>query len=380
MNPCDFLFRLHLKGMTGRQKFLLFAFPLLIVAGCGGDGKNIPLAKGLVGDLYVIMDSAQQKGPVGKVLDSLLQPEMRGLPREEPIFRIHWVDARRMNYALKDRRNMIYVMTLDRRSEGAAIVKRVFTAESLGIIEKNPDEFMSTATNVNARGQEVAFLFGKDEATLLRNLRRKGGKLVSYYDQKERERLTVSLFKSGRMQGITDILVKKFSCSLTIPFGYKLADQQDDFLWVRQINPKDDKDLFVSRKPYTSQEDFRRDKLISFRDDVCRKYLFADPDESDSYLMTETTVPYIPVTADTVNFHGRFAVELRGLFRSHTPGVGGPFVGYALVDEATQYFYYIEGFTISPGRDQREIMRELETILWTFQTSKDLPKSGEKPN
>ena len=89
--------------------------------------------------------------------------------------------------------------------------------------------------------------------------------------------------------------------------------------------------------------------------------------------MTETTVPFIPVTADTINFNGRFAVQLRGLFRSHTPGVGGPFLGYALVDEATQQFYYIEGFTISPGREQREIMRELETILHTFQTSAELP-------
>lgn len=359
---------------------LSFISLVLLVAACSGDGKSIPLAKGLVGDLYVIMDSAQQKGPVGKVLDSLLQAEMQGLPREEPIFKIHWVDARRLNYALKDRRNMIYVMTLDRHSAGAGIIKRIFTEESLNIIENNPDEFMSTATNVNARGQEVAFIFGRDEATLLRNLRSKGDKLVTYYDTKERERLTQSLYKSGRMQGITDILIKEFSCSLTIPFGYKLADQQSDFLWVRQINPKDDKNVFVSRKPYASQADFQRDKLIEYRDDVCRKYLFADPDEAASYLMTETTVPYIPVTADTINFNGRFAIELRGLFRSHTPGIGGPFVGYAIVDESTQYFYYIEGFTVSPGRDQREIIRELETILRSFRTSKDLPQVGEKAN
>lgn len=366
--------------MRASLKILVLGLAILLASSCGNDRKNIPLAKGLVGDLYVIMDSTQRRGPLGKVLDSLLQTEMPGLPREEPIFRIHWVDARRLNYAIKDRRNMIYVMTLDHHSDGSAIVRRMFTEESLAIIQSNPDEFMSTTTNLNARGQEIAFVFGRDEPTLIRNLRTKGRRLVSYYETKERERLTQSLFKSGRMQGITDILIKDFSCALKIPFGYKLADRQGDFLWVRQINPRDDKNIFVSRKPYTSQDDFQREKLISFRDDVCRKYLFADPEDAESYLMTETTVPYIPVTADTVNFNGRFGIQLRGLFRSHTPGVGGPFLGLAVVDETTQYFYYIEGFTISPGRDQREIMRELETILWTFQTSKELPKTEEPRN
>jgi Domain of unknown function (DUF4837) len=360
-----------------RYPFNLLLVFILLASACDSDRKNIPLAKGLVGDLYVIMDSSQRKGPVGKVLDSLLQAEMPGLPRQEPIFKIHWVDARRLNYALKDRRNMIYVMTLDRRSAGAAVIRRMFTEESLKIIQENSAEFMSTTSNLNARGQEIAFVFGRDEATLIRNLRTQGNKLVAYYETTERQRLTQSLFKSGQMKGTSDILVKNFSCALKIPFGYKLADYQKDFLWIRQMNPKDDKDIFISRKPYTSMDDFRRENLIAYRDEVCRNYLFADPEETESYLMTETTVPYIPVTADTVNFNGHFAIQLRGLFRSHTPGVGGPFLGYALVDEATNYFYYIEGFTISPGRDQREIMRELETILWTFRTSTEIPPAEE---
>ena len=52
--------------------------------------------------------------------------------------------------------------------------------------------------------------------------------------------------------------------------------------------------------------------------------------------------------------------------------MGGPFVSYAMVDEANGKFYYVEGFTFSPSKDQREIMRELETILSTFRTSAEL--------
>ncbi len=360
------------------MKYTSFLGILLIAAACGNDPKNMPLAKGVVGDLYVIIDSAQRKGPVGKVLDSLLSAEMPGLPREEPIFKVHWVDARKLNYILKERRNMIYVMTLDRTSQGAAIVRGMFTPESVTMIRDDESLFMHTASNVSARGQEVAFVYNKTEAVLVDHLRKEGGRLVAFFNQKERERLSQALFKSGQVKGISEVLVREFGCSLNVPFGYKLADKSPDFLWIRQVNPKDDKDIFISRKPYTSQQDFGREKLIDFRNEVCRKYLFADPDDSESYLLTETTVPYIPVTADTVNFNGRFAIQLRGLFRSHTPGLGGPFTGYALVDETTQQFYYIEGFTISPGVNQREIMRELETILYTFQVGKQ-PDSSATP-
>ena len=107
---------------------------------------------------------------------------------------------------------------------------------------------------------------------------------------------------------------------------------------------------------------------------MCKQYLFEDPDKSDSYLLTERDIPFVPVTADTVNFNGNFAIQMRGLWRSNTLQMGGPFVSFSLVDQATNQFYYVEGFTFSPGKDQREIIRELETILYTFRTSTQLKK------
>ena len=124
--------------------------------------------------------------------------------------------------------------------------------------------------------------------------------------------------------------------------------------------------------PYTSQEQFNKQNLIDIRDLFCKKYLFEDPEVANSYLLTETTVPFVPVTTREVTLNNRYAVELRGLWRANNFSMGGPFMGYALVDEARGKFYYIEGFTFSPSKDQREIMRELETILNTFQINDNL--------
>jgi len=347
---------------------------LLIACADTKDAANLPPASGLPGDMYLVMDSLQWKGPAGDVLDSLFNAEMGGLPRKETIFKMRWIDPRKLNFVLKQRRNLIFAVSLDQRSSGAAIIKKIFTPESIDRIKTDPTQFVSMSANVFAKGQEVMYLFGNTEAQLIANIRKNGKQLVELFNKKERERLTASLLKAGRVKGVSEWLQKNMKCDMKVPFGYKLVQNSPDFVWLRQINPKDDKDIFIARAPYTSQQQFEKENLIAFRDEVCRKYLFEDPDMPDSYLMTETTIPFIPVEATEVAFAGKYAMQLRGLWRTNNKSMGGPFISYAFVDQAENVFYYIEGFTFSPGRDQREIMRELETILHTFRTSSQLSK------
>ena len=150
------------------------------------------------------------------------------------------------------------------------------------------------------------------------------------------------------------------------------VEKKADFIWLRQANPKDDQIIFIARKSYTFAEDFTQTNLIKFRDDICRNNLFEDPVNNNSFLLTETTVPFIPVTSEVISMNKHFSVKLQGIWRSNTNSIGGPFEGIAIVDESTNQFYYIEGFTYGPAKEQREIMRRLEAILYTFKTSEDL--------
>ncbi len=353
-----------------------FAFILaaLVLSSCSDSKKNtnLPPASGLTGDIFLIMDSTQWKGPLGKVLDSLFSAKMAGLPREESIYHMRWIDPRKLNFVLKQRRNLIFAVSLDQRTSGANHVKRLFTKESLDQIRANPDLFSQNAQNVFAKGQEVLYLFSSTEEQLIQHIRKNGRKLVEYFDTKERARLTASLFKAKQVKGVTDLMRKEFESEIKVPFGYQLVMNNEEFLWVRQINPKDDKDIFIARKKYTSQEQFKRDSIILWRDEICKKYLFGDPDRQETHLITETEVEQIPVITREVSFHNKFAVEMRGLWRTDNFVMGGPFVSYTLADPSKGMLYYIEGFTFSPGKDQREIIRELETILYTFRISSEL--------
>ncbi len=327
----------------------------------------------MIGDIILIMDSTQWKGPLGKTVDSLFSVETEGLPRPEAVFHLKWVDPRKLNSVLKQRRNLIFAVTLDQKSSGAATVKRLFTKESLDQIRANPDLFSRNSTDVFSKGQEVLYLFSTTEKQLIEHIRKNGKRLIEHFDIRERERLSSTLFKSKQMKGVSQILKKELQCDIKIPFGYELVMSNEEFFWARQMTATDDKDIFIARKKYTSQDQFKRDSLIKWRDAICEKYLFGDPDRSETHLMTETTIPFKPVITREVSFNKKFAVEMRGLWKTYNLVMGGPFLSYTLADPANGMMYYIEGFTISPGRPQREIMRELETILYTFKISGELP-------
>jgi hypothetical protein len=350
----------------------LASISLLAACSSGTNKENLPTASGLPGDMYLIMDSTQWQGPLGAVLDSVFRADMPGLPRDEGIFNMHWIDPRKLNFVLKQRRNLIFAVTLDQRESGAAIVKKIFSPASLEKIKSDPTDFVQTSANLFARGQEVMYLYGNTEEQLIANVRKNANRLVESFNKKERDRLNVSLFKAGRLKGASAWLNENFKCDMLIPFGYKLVEDEPNFFWARQINPRDDKDIFIAWEKYESPDQFKKENLIAFRNRICRQYLFEDPDLPDSYLVTETDISFIPVETKEINFNGMYAVEMRGLWRTNNKSMGGPFISYALADEATGRFFYIEGFTFSPSREQREIMRELETILYTFKSSGQL--------
>jgi hypothetical protein len=351
------------------RALFLFSIAIITLASCSAPGDrsaNLPKAAGGTGDIYVFMDSAQWKGPVGKVMDSIFNQEMIGLPREEGIFRMTYVDPRKMNFVLKQRRNLIFLVTLDQTGPGAQIVKNLFTQEQITEIETNKDKYIETYTDVYAKGQQVIFLFGQTQEQLIAKLEANGQKMIDYFNKAESDRLNASLFGAGTITGVSTWLKENFHANMTIPFGYKLVQHEPDFIWVRQMNTDDDRNIFIAMTDYTSLDQFKSDNLVKFRNEVAKKYLYEDPEHINSYLVTETEIPYKPVTTKEVNFGGNYAVEVRGLWRTNTHTMGGPFLAYAMSDQSTGKFFYVEGFVYSPSKDQRELMRQIETVLRTF--------------
>jgi Domain of unknown function (DUF4837) len=360
-------------------RIAVFLLLFVVLLGCSsrGNPEYLPQATGRPGDMIIVIDSTQWKGPLGTALKKVFNAEVQGLPREETLFDVIHVHPSQKIELLAQVRNLIYVFTLDEQKPGSITIMRGLTPESIDRIRSDTSYYVSTAEDLNAKGQKVMYLFGQNEKALIHHIREHARDMVEFFNKAERERLGKSLFKTNATKNITEFLKKEHQFSMRLPYGYKLADQQKDFIWFRQIEMEVDKDIFVTWKPYESQYQMLPDSLIEWRDETARKYLFGDPENPISYLMTETEVPFNPVRAKQVEINGHYTMEIKGLWRTNNKSMGGPFVGYSLVDEQNGLLYYFEGFTYSPSKSQREIIRELETILWTFQTSHDLgiPKS-----
>lgn len=360
-----------------RYTIFVFAAILALFTACNKekDPDYLPKANGRPGEIVIIVDSLQWNGALGSALKKIFRAEVPALPQDEPMFTVIYAHPERNMGLLTQLRNLVYVFTLDQNSRGSRRLRESISPETISRIQQDSSFFMSTIQDEYARGQEVMYLFAATEKALIGHLEKSGQKIIDHFNTLERERLAKGLLGRGATEGIGAFLRRDQNIEIAIPIGYKLADRRDEFVWMRQIDAAYDKDIFIAWKQYESEYQFLPDSVIQWRNEIAKKYLFEDPKNPISYLVTEQDDA--DVFAKQINFKGHFAMEVRGLWRTNNRTMGGPFLGYAIADEPKGLIYYIEGFAFAPGRDKREFVRELEAILWSFKTSADLaPQSS----
>ena len=356
-------------------KYLILLFSVVYFSSCDFEKtanlkSNLPKANGKSGHIIVVMDSAQWEGEVGDQVRSTFHDQIPYLPREETMFNLSHIDPTDFQSILKKQKNIIFVTDLSNKSIGNRKLKTYFTKESLKMIEENPSIFMYAKQDEFAKGQEVLHLFGENENVLIENLKINKAKLQKHFEEIEQKRFYRSLYTAKVEKGISKHIKDKLGCDLMVPFGFEIALEDDDFVWLRSFSPDVDKSIFISWVDYKSEDLFTLDSLLGLRTKLSKPYILYKPDDKESYMLTETD--NFNVFRNEINFKGKYAVELRGLWRVNNYYMGGPFISYSMVDETSNRLYYIEAFLYSPGKEQRDYVRELETIIKTFDI-------GEKP-
>ena len=351
------------------SRYLLVLITIGFLASCDLEQtakmkSNLPKASGKLGHIIVVMDSAQWEGEVGKQVRNTFMEQVPFLPRNEPMFNLSQIDPLKFKSILKRQKNIIFVTDLSDKSKGNRRLQSYFTSESLKMIEQNPTLFMYAKQDEFAQGQEVLHIFGESESVLIENLRLNKSKLQKHFKNVENKRVYQSTYAAKVEKGISNHIKDKLGCEIKVPFGYEIALEDDKFIWLRNFSPDIDKSIYISWVDYKSEDLFSLDSLIELRTKLSRPYILYKPEDSESYMLTETE--NFDVFRNEINFKGKYAIELRGLWRLNKFYMGGPFLSYSMVDEVTNRLYYIEAFLYSPGKEQRDQMQELETILKTF--------------
>lgn len=347
-----------------RHSFSIFILFILVLTGCKSARDKVkddfmPLARGEDDEIILVIDSALYSGPVGASLKEMYQQYVRILPQDEYQFSLNKVNPRKLNSVLKNVKNLIFVMTLDSKTAQNRAIQEYFTDNSLKMIQRDSGLYSSVRKDEFARGQVVLYLFGQNEEQLVNNIQSNRGQLLELFETAVRQRTRQKLFASTKSQLMKSIS-EDHGYTIKIPYGYDLAKNLIDFVWLRKLEAESELNVFIHEQPYTNDQVFN--DIGSLRDEITSIYL-RDSQKPDLYVKRQEI---IPVFSQRVNFNGKFAVESRGLWAVSDMSGGGPFVSYTLVDEVTQKLYYIEGYVYSPGTKKKDLLREVEAILSTF--------------
>lgn len=351
------------------SRFIIALISIIYTSGCDLEKtaqrrENLPRATGKTGEIILVMDSAQWQDKLGDAIRGTFGETVPFIPRQEPLFALNLVAPRNFQNFLKRQKNIMIVTVLDDKSRSNKMLRSYFTEESLRMIEKDSSLFMLAKKDEFARGQEILHLFGKTEDILIKNLSKNKEKLQAYFLKAEETRINQALFSVNFEKGLSNHIEKKLGCQLKVPTGYEIGIEDDRFIWLRNFNPDVDKSIFITYTPYKSEEMFSLESLLELRTELSKPYILYKPEDPESYLVAEQD--NFDIFRKELNFKGLYAVELKGLWKLNKYYMGGPFISYAMVDESSNRFYYIEAFLFSPGQPQRDHMRELEAILKTF--------------
>lgn len=344
---------------------------LLIAASCGSNESgtsssksHLPVARGEANAILCVMDTSQWNGPLGEALRDIFSQYVPGLPQDEPYFKLRNINPLKMNNILKTGKSMIFVSTMDNQGAQSRAMQNYFTSSSLEKILKDTALYRLPQKNQFARGQEILHLFGQTENQLIAHLKRDKDLLRSYFSNIENQRIAKPLFKVREKQ-IEKTLRETHGFDIQVPYGYDLAKNQRDFVWIRLLDPEFEKDIFVHYRPFNSRDPFEDE--LGFREEITSSYM-RDIQKPDIYM----TLQNENMNIREVNFKGKYAKELRGLWKLSDISSGGPFVSYIFVDESQKRLYYLEGYVYAPSKDKREFMQEIEVILNTFRSGNEI--------
>lgn len=359
-----------------KPKFLTLIL-LICIFSCSENSLNERLlveAVGKPGELFIVMDSIQWKGELGEVIKSIVRSEVPGLPQSEPYFKVHYIEPTKFKSFLKHVKNILFVATLDSKTQGGAIVRNYITKK---YIEDNPNKYRVSQKDVYAKGQSVLYLFGAKQEELADKIAKNDNFIIDYFNSIEKKRLLETIYKVKEKKAINNTLLKRHGFYMRIPNGYRFEDNVSGYVWLRSPGVADgsiDKNIFISYKPYKSEDSFSKSEMIAWRNEITKEKIYEDPEMPSSYMETDTV--NVRVAYRSIKLAGNFAKEIRGIWKTHSLGIGGPYISYVVLDEENNQIFYIDGFVVSPGKPKRETMRELETILSTFKTKSQMESSA----
>ncbi len=320
------------------KNYVLFSvLSAFIFIGCNNGKESagdrvVTSSSGNINNVSVVLENEKWEGTIGEALRETLAAPVDGLPQEEPIFSLNQMPPEAFSGFV--RKNRLFIKVENGKPAAFKTYKDPFASPQSGILISgmNNEEIVN---QINQNYEEIIRLFKTTEI------------------REKQRRMRKSLKDDSKLQD-------QFGVSLIFPSAYRYAIEEDDFFWIRKDIPKGMMEIMIYEVPLHVIDGDTNviGNIIKMRDSIGKAHI-PGPVEG-SYMITEEA--YAPYLFNT-QIDGKFAYETRGTWEVKNAFMAGPFVNYAVRDEANNRYVIFEGFAFSPASAKRDNMFELDAIL-----------------
>ncbi len=327
---------------------------VLAATGCKNSKALMPNISGKAGEVIVVIDRENWEGNLGNAVRELLGGECPYLIPREPLFTLSNVTPSGFGELFKIHRNILI----------------------FNINPQNQKEGVNLINDAWAHPQCIVQIDAFDKESALNLLKENTAIIVNTIEQAERDRNIGNAIRYENAQ--TSLAVRDMiGGNPHFPDGYKVRKKTDNFIWVAYDSASILQDILVYRYPANGNEsDFKLETLIANRNAILKDNV---PSTYEGSYMT-TDESYLKPTLEFIRFRGRQFAQIRGWWDVHGGWMGGPFVEHAFYSRDGKEIIVLDAFVHAPGHDKRQLLRQVESIIYSFEwagTSEETKKEGE---
>jgi hypothetical protein len=326
--------------MKTRNLLLLLVSAVLMLPACNDTRTLLPTVSGKAGEIIVVMEKSDCENTLGADVREVLASDCPWLAQKEPLYSLVNVVPSTFVDLFRVHRNILLFQV------GPQV-------DSVGIVFKH---------DMWAAPQCVIQLSAPTSAQASELLKEKAATIISSFEQAERDRV-IRNTRRYEESSIFPKVAEVFGGSPHFPSGYTLRKITDTFAWIA-----DDKqvyqDVFIYRYP-VEKEPFILGKIIAHRNQILKDNV---PGMFEGSYMT--TSDYFQPTLEYLKYKNRDLVQVRGMWEVQNDFMGGPFVSHSFYSPDGKEILVAEAWVYAPQFDKRQYLRQVESLLFSWEWKK----------
>jgi hypothetical protein len=326
------------------KRLAILLAALAMFAGCKNTKALLPNVSGKAGEVIVVIEKADWEGNLGNGVRELLACDCPYLAQKEPLYTLVNVAPGGFGDLLKIHRNIVF-FTINPGVDSTGVFYRHDVWASPQCL-----------VQVSARNSEEAAGYIESD----------GKNIVSFIEQAERDRVIRNSIRYEE-RIIAEKVGETFGGSPHFPMGYKIKKLTPDFAWIADEKQYTIQGVLIYRYPATGDEnELTLDRIIAKRNESLKVNV---PGMFENTWMT--TGVYMPPQIEFLRYRGRSFAQVRGLWEVENDFMGGPFVSHSFYSPDGEYVIVAEAFVYAPKYDKRQYLRQVESILFSWDWNQD---------